>query len=128
MSTRCTLRIINNEKDKEPICIYHHCDGYPEGVGKSLADFLRESKKNLLYWEKEVVANQILKGAVKCVGHEEDRDMKYEITCGQHGDEEYGYVINCGDKSLRCYELDWDVFEWDDNKSFLINTETNETN
>lgn len=31
MSTRATILI--KEKDENDIWIYHHCDGYPKGVG-----------------------------------------------------------------------------------------------
>ena len=39
MSTRAVVKIINGKKSME---LYHHCDGYPEGLGCFL---LKEMKK-----------------------------------------------------------------------------------
>ena len=36
MSTRATILI--REKNEPDVHIYHHCDGYPEGVGADLED------------------------------------------------------------------------------------------
>lgn len=38
MSTRCLTRVF--EGDQEVCCIYRHHDGYPDGHGKELADFV----------------------------------------------------------------------------------------
>lgn len=51
MSTRATLHfydVINAKKERaeKPIAIiYRHCDGYPEGLGKDLKDFVKAVQK-----------------------------------------------------------------------------------
>ena len=34
MSTRATIKIV--KKGRKPVWMYHHCDGYPDGVGVEL--------------------------------------------------------------------------------------------
>ena len=43
MSTR-SITVINDEEGKEICVMYRHCDGYPEGHGKDLVDFLKGKK------------------------------------------------------------------------------------
>lgn len=38
MSTRSLTRVF--EADEQIVCIYRHCDGYPEGIGSEIAEFL----------------------------------------------------------------------------------------
>lgn len=92
MSTRAHIRIIDG---KEQIQLYHHFDGYPEGVGADLKEFLE--KKNI--WNGEIIANELIKSK---------EDDGYEVTTCLHGDEEYIYVIDCKAKSLKCYSHGWD--------------------
>jgi len=110
MSTRATI-LIKSEKKKESVRIYHHCDGYPEGIGSDMKDFL----ETICYWDVYEIANDLIKG--RCgilVGNR--RDDGYELTSCQHGDEEYAYLIDCDTKTLTCYEVGWDEFEWDERK------------
>ncbi len=46
MSTRAHIRIKDGD---EQIMLYHHHDGYPEGVGRDLKKFLSEKCKN--WWD-----------------------------------------------------------------------------
>ena len=111
MSTRCTIKVIENKDDEQPMWIYHHCDGYPEGVGEQLKNYLKEKKRGLFYWDKCVIVNDIVKNGINypdCI----DIDKHFEVTEGQHGDEEYGYVINTEEKSLCYYELGRNEFDW----------------
>lgn len=111
MSTRCTIKVIENKDDAQPMWIYHHHDGYPKGVGEQLKNYLKEKKRGLFYWNKCVIVNDIVKNGISypnCI----DIDKHFEITDGQHGNEEYGYVINTEEKSLCYYELGWDEFDW----------------
>ena len=45
MSTRATIKVIEHRMVKYRI--YHHCDGYPEGVGKELKEFFNQAESNL---------------------------------------------------------------------------------
>lgn len=110
MSTRCNIVIKQNEKDEKPIYLYHHFDGYPEGVGAALKKYL--SKLYSLYPLR--VANCL----VKC---EEDRG--YEITSDLHNDIEYYYVIHCDERKMMTYERYKGGFGSDPRVFKLINVE-----
>lgn len=97
MSTRASIRI--NAKGEKPICLYHHCDGYPDGVGSELKTFVKEYNG---CWDPYFVATTIIKGAYHSL------DETYELTPCIHGDEEYLYVIDCDEKTITGYELGWD--------------------
>lgn len=112
MSTRSHILIKENGQE---IKLYHHCDGYPEGVGADLKQFL----KGFACWNADYIATDLVKGAVQAqriTGWKPDGDPihgltsddGYEITTGVHGDEEYVYVIDCNEKTLTCYAMDWD--------------------
>lgn len=130
MSTRCTI-LIKNESEKEEVRLYHHHDGYPEGVGESLKRFLEKKIAKHLWsvsqWDVYQMANQLIKGECK-YRDEADPDMGYELTSGQHGDENYGYIIDCDKKQLLCYKLAWDEFDWDEKNSFEIKIEKSNEN
>lgn len=103
MSTRATILI--KEKDEKDIWVYHHCDGYPDGVGTDLKHYLNTLKYN---WYAEDIANALIKGSAV------EDDNGYQLTSCQHGDEEYAYLIDCDNKTLTCYEMGWDQFEWNE--------------
>lgn len=94
MSTRAHIRI----QDKENVqYIYHHCDGYPEGVGEELKEMM-ESMAKYKEWTPDFVHRSIT-----------NSDDSYEDAPeGQHGDEEYAYLIDCDDRTLTCYKVGWD--------------------
>ena len=87
MSTRGAI-IIKDSKSKYNV--YHHCDGYPEVVGKELERVYRncdtidatEAKKRLLEYDSE-----------------------YEDTDYIHGDEEYIYVVDTDERKIECYSV-----------------------
>ena len=105
MSTRATI-LIKSKKQNEQVRIYHHFDGYPEGVGADLKGYL----KTLQWWDVYDMANDLIKG--KCGIVDRKPDMGYDLTSCQHGDEEYAYLIDCDNKTLKCYKVGWDEFEW----------------
>lgn len=93
MSTRAHIRI--NDGDNV-LYLYHHCDGYPEGVGEELKEMLG-SLRNVT-WTADYVHRSI-----------SSTDDSYEDAPeGQHGDEEYAYLIDCGARTLKCYKVGWD--------------------
>ena len=87
MSTRAAI-IIKDSKSKYNV--YHHCDGYPEVVGKELERVYRncdpidatEAKKRLLEYDNE-----------------------YEDTDYIHSDEEYIYVVDTDERKIECYSV-----------------------
>ena len=99
MSTRATIKVIG--KDKNPVWIYHHTDGYPEGVGVELKERLSKEGSSYFY----TIVNDILR-----------IDIYYEITSGQHGDENYGYLVDTDNRILKCYSIGWDEYDWKEEK------------
>lgn len=106
MSTRCNI-VITDEKTPD-LFIYHHCDGYPEGVG---VDLMKSVYKRIApaFWEtddkerndfyylskKMDVANALLKNK---------EDDGYELTSDYHGDIEYIYNIDVRKKRITCFK------------------------
>ena len=111
MSTRAHIRIKSGD---EQIMLYHHHDGNPECLGVNLKSFIEEHYKpgRLPF---TYVANDLIKGKIRhCIyniwtGKEEIKsDDEYEVTTRIHGDEDYVYVIDCEERSIRCYRHYWD--------------------
>lgn len=96
MSTRATIRLKEGENI---VNLYHHHDGYPEGVGEDLKQRLNNDKG---YWDMHSFANLLIK----------DNTDEYELTYGQHGDEIYAYLIDFDTKTITCYKVGWHVYEW----------------
>lgn len=85
MSTRCNIII----KDKyNEFWLYHHHDGYPEGVGADLTKRMNSA------FEKDLDLSDVVNMLIK------DIDDEYEITTGEHGDIEYLYKIDVDRKTL----------------------------
>ena len=91
MSTRAHILIIGGS---EKFYLYHHYDGYPEGVGKDLKKYLNNLKWT---WYPDDIANDLVKGHI---------DEGYKITSCLHGDEEYLYLIDCDVPQLAGYKID----------------------
>ena len=98
MSTRATIRLKEGENI---VNIYHHYDGYPEGVGADLKDKLNNNKN---YWDVYSFATLLIK----------DNNDEYELTNGQHGDEAYAYLIDFDTKTITCYHIGCHEFEWNE--------------
>lgn len=95
MSTRSVVIIKPQNKSSKDYWLYHHHDGYPEGVGFDLL----ERSKDWGYWYESSIANQLVK----------DQDDEYEITSGRHTDIDYLYVIDCKKKKIHCYRVEWQI-------------------
>ena len=93
MSTRCMIKIYKKNSASE--FVYHHCDGYPDGVGSELIKILRYYRN--VEWTPNKIANIL-----------EAYDSQYENDgdVNAHGDEDYLYIINCDEKTIKCYEVD----------------------
>lgn len=105
MSTRCN--IIIKEKDEQPLIIYHHFDGYPEGVGAELKSVIADKIESICgcTGNKTFILSRILY----------DFSTQYEETDNIHGDIEYLYVLDIKDDGVlyKCYEVpiftDYDI-------------------
>lgn len=98
MSTRCNILV--KDKGYNDIILYHHQDGYPEGVGADLVERFKElfsRKGNYIF--AIVLANKLIK----------DSEDEYEVTNCIHGDIEYLYTIDCSKKEISYKEvfLNW---------------------
>ena len=108
MGTRATILI---KQGDSKVRLYHHYDGYPEGIGTDMKNFL----EHIPFWHLESLANRFLKGSVVSK-YSGKPDNGYEYTTCQHGDEEYAYLIDCDKRELKCYKLGWDEFDWKEEK------------
>ena len=79
--------------DSAPIYLYHHHDGYFEGVGNDLCERLKKCQ----FWHSANIATALVK----------DANDEYEITTGLHGDIEYLYKIYCGAKFMEVWAVDY---------------------
>lgn len=134
MSTRATIIIRQKDVDDESkyneIRLYHHSDGYPDGIGADLKDYLKNHNdcadpKFGVIWDGEIIATELVRG--KCMTNEYTDgsgrtfpDMGYECALCQHGDEEFGYIIDCDERTIKCYGLDMDQFDWTGAREYSI--------
>ena len=54
--------------------------------------------------------------ATKIIQTEGNLGFPYELTPCQHGDEEYAYLIDVNKRELKCYQVGWDEYEWNEEK------------
>ena len=109
MGTRSVVRIQEaweNENCKKKAIkhdIYHHYDGYIEGVGFTLLDmFLNKDTKKLdIRADIDFVANFLIKD-------KKNIDNTFEITAYNHVDIEYFYLIDVNTKTVEA----WHVNNW----------------
>ena len=102
MSTRSIVRVRNIYGE---VKIYHHCDGYPEGVGFDLMDRFADSFENFKKLDMKATVANVANELVK------DSGDSYEITISNHVDIEYEYIIDCDLCKILCFEIrkDWDT-------------------
>ena len=126
MSTRACIKIRQQIRQDciGVIHLYHHHDGYPDGIGAELKrylsthnDYAGEGEEVL--WEADSIAHDLLHGVIKRKDNdtwELESDMEYSVTIGEHGDERYGYLIDCDKRTIKCYDLDCEEWEWQENR------------
>lgn len=104
MSTRANIQIISKQGT---IYLYRHCDGRPKDLGESIRRYLHRLK----HWDAEKIAHKLQNGLKYW-----DIDLIHRIeeTSCVHGDEDYIYLINIAEKTLKCYQHFWDepVSKW----------------
>lgn len=112
MSTRCCT--IVKERYGSRFILYHHHDGYPEGVGVSLRKAM-DIKTGDTFTSGtfgHYLVNDLIKDQCGL------NDKEWEITDALHTDIEFLYVVNFRAKTLRCYAVDWDDHTPDYNIDF----------
>lgn len=101
MSTRCNIIIRDAQKE---VTVYRHCDGYPEGNGLDLINFIRHIRS------KEpgitLTSNQFTQRLL--YNWEGSSEFKLSPE-GLHSDIEYLYVVILPSMSMSCYECDMDM-------------------
>lgn len=108
MSTRSDIIIkdygtYEGKSWKSQVKLYHHHDGYPEGVGKFLIEQVLPKLQNSSNISCDDIANFLIK-------HTEDNE--FEITVYNHVDIEYRYVIDIPKKKIKCLKghyPNWDA-------------------
>jgi hypothetical protein len=112
MSTRANIVI---KAHGEELWFYRHWDGYPEGTMPSLRTFMEWLRDGRIRTSLGQSAGWlvIIGNTLYNSGSEPKEDKfsgwkvgAYEPTTGQHGDIEFLYTINLGEKSLTCHEVD----------------------
>lgn len=86
MSTRATIKITEGDTAR---WLYHHSDGYPDWLGLELDDTLKTESA----WTLPSIFTRLTE------------DEQYEPTGGIHGDEEYAYLIDCDNRTLKGYAI-----------------------
>lgn len=112
MSTRSNIIVLI---DEQKIVLYHHHDGYVEGVGFDLV----ERMNRVLYneWQN---ADDLLNDLLK------DKNDEYEFSTasGLHGDIEYLYEVDCEARTVKGWRMlhDWklDTMKRDDKEIDVV--------
>ena len=99
MSTRCIVRIKgkigNSEKQVD---LYHHHDGYIEGVGFDLINrFYDFGSQSFNFREITRVVNTLIK----------DNSDEYEFTLYKHTDIEYFYTVDTDNNTLKVQSVSY---------------------
>ena len=89
MSTRNQIKISYLHRE---VLLYHHGDGYPNGVG---ADLIHRQKE-LNTWDGNILINNLVK----------DINDEYEIAYRVLTDIDYWYEIDCNRKTIRCWKVE----------------------
>lgn len=89
MSTRAAI-VIKDAKNKNNL--YRHCDGYPEGLGEDIKEFLDEYKEAISV-SADILAMNMAR-----------EEIASHTNC-IHSDEEYLYIIDCEERKLTCYDV-----------------------
>jgi len=95
MSTRSSI-IITSVIERKAAYLYHHCDGYPGGVGVDLAEKYKDIIEST---EGKVTFNALLDRVTM------DSDFENEGSDGGiHGDIEYLYIMDIEAQAVHCFK------------------------
>ena len=108
MSTRCNVIIKDETKDKDDVIyVYHHCDGYPEGVGAELK-YIIENCYTEAFLNRTSIA--------KLLCDYPSEYGPYEMTTDIHGDIEYLYVLTVledGTVKYQCIDVPFGKYNYE---------------
>lgn len=107
MSTRCNIIVCCNDGTTHQF--YHHCDGYPEGVGVELCDAFSDAMKSR---EGDEAIDHM---SVMQKLSEDNRSYEYEgEVMSPHGDIEFLYTIESIEDGIRitCFQYD-EINDWE---------------
>lgn len=90
MSTRATIKIRQGNRTED---LYHHFDGYPEGVGVNLKSYIETTG----IWELTRIYTDLVTGKTG--------DDTYEPSPYSHGDVDYVYIFDCDNHTLTCHHV-----------------------
>ena len=94
MSTRTNIIIKKTINGEEKLCqLYRHNDGYPEGAGQELLDFLSK-EENCKYDNPMDMGQAIVEQDAADVVEGEEENL--------HGDIEYFYEIDMDERTIVC--------------------------
>jgi len=100
MSTRCNI-VITDKKNKNSVTLYHHHDGYPEGVGVELL----EMTDGKVFSTVEHLATFLMKTTEPLYAESENMTKnEFELTSGVQGDIDYLYKIRIGKTNCLTFE------------------------
>jgi len=103
MSTRANVFIRGSQGDREKEVLFHHCDGYPEGVGRYLARILEKLPKDA---EGNVQPEYLQKKRMAEFICEQDNDFQITTPCSA-GDSEFDYEIDLQKRRVDWYATSW---------------------
>lgn len=121
MSTRAQILILDKNIDyknsyKYPqelihycYCLFYiHCDGYPEGLGKDLEDYIKSNGAQTRLNDVEYLSANILPYLKDTTRKDMEKEHDYTgfgISKEIHGDIEYLYIINLHDYKIICVDM-----------------------
>jgi len=123
MSTRCTTHFVYG--DRKVAIVYRHSDGYPEGAGKDLAEFLKKCSKlkdprfgdpsylaaKYVVFLAEMFAQDFDHNTNKSKKRKNRLDfLSVGVLMEDPGDIEYRYVVDCSKFEndlpvVKCYSV-----------------------
>ena len=115
MGTRSLTKFVDEYSGKHLVNMYRQFDGYPEGLGFELAEFLTGMTvvNGITVGQPERKANGMGCLAAQAIAHFKDGvGNVYLLPLEAHDvGEEYVYIVSCPDKTgplnMRCTEVGW---------------------
>lgn len=120
MSTRCNIIVMTEDKIHQ---FYHHCDGYPEGVGLELvataqvAELITEyhyANFNRIYSDK--LSQNFFELLGKMNQYEDEGEIPLITRSMIHGDIDYLYIVRIKEDGIEVMFKEWNN-EWEDDEA-----------
>lgn len=121
MSTRCNI-IIGGVVRCQPVLLYRHCDGYPEGAGVELKRLVEQYFIGNQYATPCDFATYLIRYRKKCnpdwnflYTKSEGYILSYELATCVQSDIDYLYFIDLKLKSVRCCRANSEIWKIGEN-------------